>query len=298
MAVTKIATVLFEGKSKRVAPQPAGGFLFCCLAGAALVTAVTLVLTTACSGTSVESIVATKIAEIPTATPAPTVTPVPTATPVPTVTPVPYLPDVIEQVESSVVVIQSTDGTSLGSGFVTATAGDGDILIYTNEHVVDGKETVHIRNHAMRNAGDPDLLGTVVWKDKDKDLALVQACCLEDAEALEIRSESLAKGMPVVALGYPLGNDIQPTASVGVVSGFWLNHPPGYTDYEFPVIQMDIAVNPGNSGGPLLAFDGKLVGMVMAKAEHVAVEGYAFAIQSWVLMEALRELSGDYAPTK
>ena len=50
----------------------------------------------------------------------------------------------------------------------------GDVLVYTNEHVVGENETVHIRNREMFEAEAPSLVGAVVWKDEDKDLALIE----------------------------------------------------------------------------------------------------------------------------
>lgn len=223
--------------------------------------------------------------------------PVPILTPEPTATPTPSLPDIINHTKNGVVVIHPTPGrimNHLGSGFITGTAEDGAILVYTNEHVVGERETVFVQNNAMYRNRIPPIEGTIIWKDAERDLALILACCLEGAVQLELSPISPVQGMTVVALGYPLGNDIEPAASAGIISGVWSGYEPDAVNYRLPVLQTDVAVNPGNSGGPLLAQDGKVIGMVMARVPNtpsgnslVDVDGYSFAIRRIVLQEAL-----------
>jgi len=136
---------------------------------------------------------------------------------------------------------------ALGSGFIISS--DGKIL--TNAHVVDGADTVMVRlsNNAEYQA-------KVLGKDKASDVALLkidaknlQAVKLGDSSKLEV-------GEWVLAIGSPFGLDY--SATQGIVSALGRKLP---NETYVPFIQTDVAVNPGNSGGPLFNTRGEVIGI-------------------------------------
>ncbi|WOS38194.1 Periplasmic pH-dependent serine endoprotease DegQ [Oligella urethralis] len=135
--------------------------------------------------------------------------------------------------------------SSVGSGFIISEDG----YIITNNHVIDKASKIIV----TLNDGK-ELTAEVVGTDERTDLALlkVQAGGLKP---LTIGgSDDLQKGQWVLAIGSPFGLDS--TVTAGIVSA--INRDTG--DY-LPFIQTDVAVNPGNSGGPLIDLSGKVVGV-------------------------------------
>jgi putative serine protease PepD len=146
---------------------------------------------------------------------------------------------------------QTGQGTATGSGFVVSS--DGKII--TNEHVVDGATAVTVK---LGTSGQ-EMTAQVLGADASKDLALLKV----DATNLHALSfgdsSTLQVGDNVYAIGNPYGLDH--TLTSGIVSA--LNR-----EIEAPdgtpitgAIQTDAALNPGNSGGPLLDADGHVVGV-------------------------------------
>lgn len=193
-----------------------------------------------------------------------------------------------------------------GSGFVISE--DGYVL--TNEHVVasfstDG-ELVNSVNVYLR--GGRKIKGDVVGHNPDGDLALIRLHEPPGVPALEFgNSDAVEIGQTVIALGDPflVGSqeiffqfdpipDFEPSASVGIVSALH-RYSKAYTD----AIQVDAAVNPGNSGGPLLTLEGKVIG-INGKIENpygVGINhGIGYAIpsnQARRFVKPLREAKGD-----
>jgi S1-C subfamily serine protease len=139
-----------------------------------------------------------------------------------------------------------------GSGFVI----DGDGLILTNAHVVDAATDIQVTfsdNHTVS--------ATPVGKDSDTDLALLRVRSDgEDLQPLDLGdSSSVQVGDPTIAIGNPFG--LERTLTTGVVSALQrrLTAPSGFTIDN--VIQTDAALNPGNSGGPLLDANGRVIGI-------------------------------------
>ena len=154
---------------------------------------------------------------------------------------------------------------ALGSGFVIHPSG----YIITNAHVVERSATVQVRLASGRR-----LTGTVIGRDRRVDLALVK---VEAPDALAVLplgdSERLAVGELVLALGHPFG--LEQTVSLGIVSrkgAPLLAAAPG-----FDFIQTDAAVNPGNSGGPLVDMGGQVVGVNTMAARNGSI-GFAIPI--------------------
>jgi putative serine protease PepD len=143
-------------------------------------------------------------------------------------------------------------GTATGSGFVIDSKG----LIVTNAHVVDGATSITVK------VGDgPTQKATLVGKDESTDLALLKInpsgrtlkpLTLADSSTVHV-------GDPTYAIGNPFGLDR--TLTTGVVSALQrqIQAPNGFSIDN--VIQTDAALNPGNSGGPLLDARGQVIGV-------------------------------------
>ena len=198
----------------------------------------------------------------PTATPPPTPTLTPTAhpTPTPTVVKVSSIAEVAQRLRPSVVRIESSGGT--GSGFIISSNG----LIVTNAHVVgeDLSLDVTLSDGSVRTA---IVLGTAM----EEDIALLVIDAYQMPAVRFGSTDTTILGNEVLALGYAL--DLPGTASLtrGLVSAFRPNTFGGLT-----ALQTDTAVNPGNSGGPLLDLEGRVVGIVTAG--FTEAEGINFAI--------------------
>jgi len=161
----------------------------------------------------------------------------------------------------------------IGTGVVIVDTG----IILTNMHVVVGAERIKVE---FSDGLESD--AAIIGVRPEHDLAVLQAKTLpDDLPAATLRSTSdLAMGDEVIAVGFPFG--IGPSVSAGVVSGLRREHRSEKGERLLTnLIQFDAAVNPGNSGGPLLTTDGQVVGIVTAilnpTGQHVFV-GIGFAV--------------------
>ncbi|MGD8569958.1 MAG: DegQ family serine endoprotease [Gammaproteobacteria bacterium] len=136
---------------------------------------------------------------------------------------------------------------SLGSGFIISE--DGYIL--TNAHVVKGADEIVVRLSDQREKP-----AKLIGADQQSDVALIKI----DAHGLPVAklgdSSKLQVGQWVLAIGSPFGFDH--SATQGIVSALKRNLP---NENYVPFIQTDVAVNPGNSGGPLFDESGKVIGI-------------------------------------
>ncbi len=139
------------------------------------------------------------------------------------------------------------EANSLGSGFIIS--ADGQIL--TNAHVVDGADEI-----LVKLADNSEKKATLIGLDKASDVALlkIEADGLPSVQLGD--SSKLEVGDWVLAIGSPFG--LEHTATQGIVSALGRSLPDG--NYV-PFIQTDVAVNPGNSGGPLFNIKGEVVGI-------------------------------------
>lgn len=155
-----------------------------------------------------------------------------------------------------------------GSGFVL----NKDGLILTNNHVIDNAQRVEVMlsdKHKYK--------ATVVGVDKNHDLALLKITAPNLVPAVLSESNGLAVGQRVYAIGNPFG--LQGTMTRGIISSIRSIRGPNNNPIE-DAIQTDAAVNPGNSGGPLLNSRGEVIGITTLIANNGADQssGIGFAI--------------------
>lgn len=165
-------------------------------------------------------------------------------------------------------------GGGAGSGFVLDEAGH----IVTNNHVVDGAESISVIYY-----NGYEVPAETVGTDPYSDLAVIQAESLPEGVIPLVLgdSDSVEVGEWVVAIGNPFGQ--QSSMTIGIVSAVGRTISSGATPFSIPqAIQTDAAINPGNSGGPLLTLDGEVVGVnaQIATGGISANAGVGFAIPS------------------
>ena len=179
------------------------------------------------------------------------------------------LEQLVGQSIPSIVGIRTPGGR--GSGFLLDSSG----LIVTNHHVVGSAFSVKVTLY-----DGTTLNGRVLRRDAVSDAALVKLeGNISDVSGLPIcHTDVVRVGQSVVAIGNPLS--LSNTVTQGIVSGFRRNP-------SRSLIQTDTAVNPGNSGGPLLNREGIVIGIVTEKIAAEGVEGLGFALPIGEVLQRL-----------
>ncbi len=188
-------------------------------------------------------------------------------------------------VVSNVSQADSADAVaSKGSGTGFFVSSDGYII--TNHHVI--ADAVHIE---VRAAGGKTYVAHVISGDPSNDVALIKV----DAQAVPLpiaQTGALQKGAPVFTLGYPLpdieGKELKATfGKVNALSGI-------HGDIRF--LQIDVPIQPGNSGGPLIADDGSVIGITtqsldtkaMLQSQGIVPQNVNYAVKSEYILPLMQ----------
>jgi serine protease Do len=155
-----------------------------------------------------------------------------------------------------------------GSGFIVDSGG----YIVTNHHVVEGAEKILVRLADRR-----EYEAEVVGSDQQSDIALLKV----QAEGLPTLplgdSDALKRGQWVIAIGSPFA--LEQTVTAGIISGKGRSN--GQQQYV-PFLQTDVAINRGNSGGPLLNLDGEVCATMAGSPGDYWVWGLKVCSANWL----------------
>lgn len=188
----------------------------------------------------------------------------------------------VDKVYSSTVAVMSYNKNSListGTGFVYKKNKDV-YYIMTNYHVIDGADSVKVEFNDNEDKIEAKILGGEVYSD----IAILTI----DGKGLEFipvevgNSEEVKLGDTIFTVGNPMGIEYKGTVTKGILSGkerlVEVSMSGSVSDYYMKVLQIDAAVNPGNSGGPLCDVSGNVIGIISLKIVEDSVEGMGFAI--------------------
>lgn len=198
--------------------------------------------------------------------------------------------------------VDGETGYGYGSGFIYKMT-DKEVFVMTNAHVAVGEKqpTVYFSNNSKTPA-------TLVGADKNRDVAIVKFSkekLPKDSKVVEMGdSDTLKLGESVIAIGNPLDPEFFGTTTSGVVSGKSRLLPGETTEDSQPyyqeLIQIDAAINHGNSGGPLFNLAGQVVGInssgISSDANNEPVSNFGFAIPTSNIKIILADLEAGVEP--
>lgn len=237
-------------------------------------------------------------------------TPIAKATPTPTPTPTVSVPTPIVESPAPIaavfdpahiaqvlgpavaeVIVTTSRGGGLGSGFVISNSNGSSYLV-TNNHVVSGASHVVVLMPDGRH-----FTATIQGTDPIQDIAVVKVADGTLPLAQFGDSTKLVVGQPVAAIGSPLGN--QSTVTSGIISALHRSITAGSgggtASEQLPdVLQTDAPINPGNSGGPLADADGKVIGV--NTAGDTTSQGIGYAIPSLIAKRIAGDLMAGRKP--
>jgi 2-alkenal reductase len=215
--------------------------------------------------------------------------------------------EVFEATKRGVVLVATTRGSQGAAGRPgTSRKGNGSGFfidqqghIVTNNHVIEDATAIEVQTFA-----GTIYKATVIGSDRLTDLAVLQVqgvpkeeifpLKLADYETVKVGQKAIVLGSPL-ATGSSMGLDRSPTVTTGIISAKDRSMPiesltkPNVNDFTVEnLVQTDAAVNPGNSGGPLLSSKGEVIGVVTAIMDSAS--GIGFAIPSQVVADVIPKI--------
>ncbi len=182
-----------------------------------------------------------------------------------------------------------TDGSIMDAKDTYTDATNVDYYQYkaiTNQHVIADAYKVRVCF-----GEEEEEVSEEIYENKEKDLAIISFTSKFVLPTLEFGdSEDLKAGTFVVAIGSPNGIQYEDSASFGIISYVkrYIIEKSGIRKVTNEYIQTDCALSPGNSGGPLLDLNGKVIGVNTMKISDTETEGMGFAIPSNVVKEFIK----------
>jgi S1-C subfamily serine protease len=177
-----------------------------------------------------------------------------------------------------IAVRNGTGRAGAGSGFLVAADG----LIFTNSHVVHGAKAIEVGFSEGQTAQ-----ARIIGEDPDTDIAVIRTDGDLNVPALTLAdSKSIRVGQLAIAIGNPLGFEQTVTAGVVSATGRSLRAQTGRLIDD--VIQTDAALNPGNSGGPLVDSTGRVIGVNTAVI--MGAQGICFSVASNTALYVLTQI--------
>ncbi len=192
--------------------------------------------------------------------------------------------DIVKKVRPSVVGVvtesfQTYSTSSTGSGIILSADG----YIVTNNHVVEGGDNISV----TLDEGDT-YAAKLIGGDAKTDIAVIKI----DAQSLPAAefgdSDKVEAGEAAIAIGNPMGLELQGTVTAGIISAINRNIVVGNS--RMNLIQTDASINPGNSGGALINQYGQVIGVNSAKISIENYEGLGFAIPFNTVKPIVEEL--------
>jgi len=188
--------------------------------------------------------------------------------------------DALEKVSDAVVVVESyakNKESGTGTGFVYKKE-NGKGYIITNAHVIDGADTIEVIFTDNDRA-----TATLLGSDEYADIAVLSVDEKYIITSTTFgNSEKTKVGSTVFTVGSPLGSDYSGSVTKGIVSGkdrlVSVSISGKTNDWMVRALQTDAAINPGNSGSPLINLAGDVIGVTSLKLVDSDVEGMGFAI--------------------
>lgn len=210
----------------------------------------------------------------------------------------------VQQVQDFFGGVSQQESKSAGTGIIIA-QNDSELLIVTNNHVVEGSETLTVTFNDNTSL-DADIKGT----DAAHDLAVIavplNTISDETMDSIAVAtlgdSTKLKVGEPAIAIGNALGYG--QSVTTGVISatdreGTTTDTATGETtSSDVKLIQTDAAINPGNSGGALLNASGEVIGINSSKLVGGSVEGVGYAIPISDVSDIITDLMNQQTKTK
>ena len=189
---------------------------------------------------------------------------------------------------------QNSESEGVGSGIIIGKK-DGKILIVTNNHVVEGNDTLTV-SFIDEESVEANVKGTNAAKDlavvavklsdiKDSTMDAIAVATLGDSTQIQV-------GEPAIAIGNALGYGQSVTTGIISATNRELN------GFDGKLIQTDAAINPGNSGGALLNAKGEVIGINSAKVATDTVEGMGYAIPISDASDIITNLMNQKTKTK
>ncbi len=197
--------------------------------------------------------------------------------------------ELLEEVKSSVVTITTIqkEGTGLGSGFILTDDG----YIVTNWHVVDDATLINVELYDGRT-----YVATLVGGNSREDIAVLKISAKDLPKAAIGQSKNCYTGERIYAVGSPDAKELAWTVTMGIIShpnrSVSIKDSSGRVEKVMNLIQSDVAVNHGNSGGPLVNTRGEVIGIVTLKMSNTSGLGFAIPID-YALTVITRILEGE-----